>query len=275
MPGVLLSPVTGRPIEHHAGGKPIEIPDLNDLRAAQIAAQIESRGAIDYDSMTLVGDRIAATRGKEREGWKEIFGNLEKGWHYGTNGPRNSLQTWHENLYCTIADGAQVLNTVTETIMVPNFLLQTGYLYPGRSLRYTLYFDFSTVITTPGTMTLRLRWNGVAGTVLAASGAFAPDPTAAGTAISGMVQFLMVCRSIGAAGNIMTMGILNLGDYDDASAAALKANVDMSVIPTSAPAQVAVDTTVSAPPLSPTVAFSVATATTQLTTHLALLETLS
>jgi hypothetical protein len=48
----------------------------------------------------------------------------------------------------------------------------------------------------------------------------------------------------------------------------------MGVVPVSAPAAVSIDTTI-AKALSPTVQFSVATATTQLVNHIAILESLN
>lgn len=175
-----------------------------------------------------------------------------------------------------VADGAQVLNTTTETIMVPDFTFAADYMEVGDAFKYTLFFDWSSVVTTPGTVTFRLRWGGVAGTpILAASGAYAPDPTAAGTTISGWVEYYLVCRTTGATGSFFCMGRMNLQDFDDASAAAIVGNLNMGVIPVSAPAAAtSADTTV-AKALSPTVAFSVATATTQLTNHLAFLESLN
>lgn len=175
-----------------------------------------------------------------------------------------------------IADGAQVLNTTTETIMVPDFTFAADYMEIGDAFKYTLFFDWSSVITTPGTATFRLRWGGVAGTpILAASGAYAPDPTAAGTTISGWIEYYLVCRATGTAGSFFCMGRMNLQDFDDATATTLKGNLDMGVIPVSAPAAATSADTTTAKALSPTVAFSVATATTQLTNHLAFLESLN
>lgn len=173
-----------------------------------------------------------------------------------------------------IADGTQVIASTSETIMCPDFTFAADYLEVGDVLKYTLWFDFSTVITTPGTMTFRLRWGGVGGVSLAASGAYAPDPTAANTVVSGKVEWVMVCRGTGAVGSAFVMGNADLGDYDDASAATLAANLSMNMIPSTTPAAVAIDTT-TAKALSPTVQFSVTTATTQLTNHIALLESLN
>jgi len=195
----------------------------------------------------------------------------------GRLGPTASSVAWRDVLTprrVLTSDGAQVLNTVTETIMVPDFSFAADSLEVGDAFQYTLFGDLSTVITTPGTITMRLRWGGVAGTVLAASGAFAPDPTAASTTLSYYVEYWVVCRATGASGSLFAMGRMQLHDFDDASATTLKGNLDMGMIPTSAPAAVTVNTT-TANALSPTVQFSVATATTQLTNHLAILESLN
>jgi len=175
-----------------------------------------------------------------------------------------------------VADGAIISNITTETIMVPDFTFAADYLEVGDVLKYTLFFGWSTVITTPGTLTLRLRWGGVGGAILAVSGAFAPDPTAGSTSVTGKVEYVMVCRSTGTAGSAVTIGhMIPGGDFDDASATTLKGNLDMLMIPTSAPGTpVAIDTTI-AKALSPTAQFSVATSPTNLTNYIALLESLN
>jgi len=191
--------------------------------------------------------------------------------------PKASSVGWRDLLTprrVLVAEGAQVLNTTTETIMVPDFTLAADYLEAGDVLKYTLFFDISTVITTPGTVTFRLRWGGVAGVVLAASGAYAPDPTSASTDLTGWIEYYMICKSTGATGSARTMGRMNIVDFDDATVTTLKGNLDMGVIPVSAVADVSIDTT-TAKALSPTVQFSVATATTQLTNSIALLESLN
>ena len=212
----------------------------------------------------------------ERSSIDAIVGNLERGWTYSKGmEPRASLQGWSEVLMSTISDGTQVLNTVTETIMVPNFQLGANYLRPGSLLKWTVLFDLSTVITTPGTITFRLR-HGInaapaSNTALATSGAFAPDPDAASANVTGMLEYWMVCRGNGAAASSYTMGRVQWNDYDDATVTSIIGNLNMEMIPVSAPAAVNIDTTV-ANFTQPSVTFSVATATTQLTSHIAMLE---
>lgn len=194
----------------------------------------------------------------------------------GKSGPTASGVTWRDTLTprrVLVADGAQVLNTTSETIMCPDYTFAADALEVGDAFKYTLIGHISTV-TTPGTITFRLRWGGVGGTSLAASGAFAPDPTAAATTLSYCVEWYAVCRSTGTSGSILAAAKIEWSDYDDASTTTLKGNLDMRLAPTSAPAGVSVDTT-TAKALSPTVQFSVSTATTQLTNVFALLESLN
>lgn len=188
--------------------------------------------------------------------------------------PRASIQSWEEVLAVTVADGTQVLNTVTETVMTPDVTLPANYLYQGRMLKYTLWFSVSTVITTPGTITFRLRYGGVAGTVMAASAAYAPDPTAALTTRTGYIEWHFLCRAVGTAAASLAFGRLHMNNVDDASATTVQGNLNSFAIPQNAPATANINTT-TANALSPTVQFSVATATTQLTTLLAVLEALT
>jgi hypothetical protein len=184
--------------------------------------------------------------------------------------PRNSIQTWEEALYAPTADGTAVTGS-SEAIMVPIFTLPANYLYVGRMLKWTLIGRQSTVITTPGTITLRLSYSatGLGAVALATSGAFAPDPTAAATNLTWMVEWWTMCRSTGTAGTAIAAGRVEWTDYDDASLTTVVGNLGMRMAPTSAPATAAIDTTV-ARALSPTYQSSVATAS--MTTHMALLE---
>ena len=178
--------------------------------------------------------------------------------------PRRILQT----------DGTQVIATTSETVMCPDYTFAADALEVGDAFVYDLWGNMSTVITTPGTVTFRLRWGGVGGTTLAASGAFAPDTTAASTTVSYRVTWVVVCRSLGATGSLFAMGQIGWNDFDDTSAATIVGNLNMGFAPVSAPAATTVST-VAAAALSPTVQFSVTTATTQLTNHIAILESIN
>lgn len=241
--GILLDPITGKPawddrrLERMAeGGVPAHV--LENLARARADSEAERMAALN--------------------------GGLVRG-------ARASRQGWQELIYCPIADGTAVTAS-SETIMVPDYTLPANYMTVGKALRYTVFFRHSSAITTPGTFTLRLRWGGVAGVALAASGAFAPDPTAAATNLSMMVQYWLVCRTDGATGTFFTMGNVTWNDFDDATVTTLQGNLNMLMIPTSGAATATVDTT-TAKAISPTYQASVTTAS--MTAHLAFLESLN
>ncbi len=188
-----------------------------------------------------------------------------------------SKNTYVQALQVDIADGTQILNNTTEAILCPDFAFAANdsRIYPGATWRVTCYWDASFVITTPGTLIFKLRWGGVSGTILAQSGAYAPDPTAALANRSGWVEFLTTWRTIGSAGSSFTMGRMGINDVDDASASTLQGNLAMFTIPTSAPAVVGSLDTTAAANLSVTAKFSVNTSGTQITNHLRTLELLN
>lgn len=182
-------------------------------------------------------------------------------------------QTYMQPLQIDIADGAQILNTVTETILFPDyqFAANDPLLHQSAVIRTTVFGDSSFVITTPGTLIFALRWGGVAGTVLATTGAYAPDPTAALANRAWMVQFVTVVRSIGAAGSMYTMGTFSIADVDDATVTTLQGNLNMFVFP-NVPAVVSALDTTTAKALSVTAKHSVNTATTQSTGRIRMIE---
>lgn len=197
-----------------------------------------------------------------------VLDNLKKASQDSAFNPRGSMQAWEEVIYVTLADGA-TLTPAAEGIMVPDFTLPANYLYPGRLLKYTLMGRQSSAITTPGTFTLRERWGGLAGTVLAASGAFAPDTVAAATNLTFMVEWWLLCRATGSAGSAVGWGRINWSDHNGASLATLTANIDMDIAPVATPGATTINTT-TANALTPTYQPSLATAS--MTCHVGILE---
>ncbi len=125
-----------------------------------------------------------------------------------------SLQTWEEALYASIADATQISNSTAETIMVPDTSIPANYWYPGRTLKATLKGALSCVVTTPGTLTLRARYGGVAGTLLAASAALSLNIVAKTNSQVSM-EFLLTCRANGwsaTSGSLWTTGQACLGE---------------------------------------------------------------
>ena len=214
-------------------------------------------------------------RAKTDSRFLTVLENLDHGWTYPDL--RASRYDYEEMITperVVCADGVEITNTVTETIMCPDFTFAGDSIERGMVFKYTLLFDFS-MQAAANTLTLRLRWGGVGGTALATSGAFAPDPTGASTAVSAMVEYWIVVRSDGAAGSMFTMGRMTMNDFDDATATTLQGNLNMMMLPVSAPSAVGSLDTTTSKALSPTAAFSAAAATNELTNHIAILESLN
>ena len=179
-------------------------------------------------------------------------------------------------LLVDVADGAQILNTVTETIVAPDFTFAAGdsRLYQSAAFNIRCKFDVSNVVTTPGTLTLRIRWGGVAGTVLATTGAIALSIVARSN-YSGTLDADLVWRSIGSAGSAFCMGLVTLNDVPVAADSLPQSLYTMTSAGANSPAVVSSLDTTTSKALSVTAQFSVATATTQLTNHIRILKAIS
>lgn len=246
------------------------------------ATLLDSKGRVEHDDpkfnspgilWACAGNEIAE-RGGDLQVPDHIKRNLDRAAEVaGPFEPRNSLQTWEECLYNPLSDGTAV-TAAAETTIFPIFTFPANYFYPGRTVKWTVMGRQSTAITTPGTITFKLSYSaaGTGAVTVVSSGAFAPDPTAAATNLTFMLEFWVVTRTSGTAGTMMGFGRIEWSDYDDATTATLKGNLDMRLAPTSAPATAAVDTTV-ARTLNPTYTSSVATAS--MTGHVGILEAIT
>ncbi len=184
------------------------------------------------------------------------------------------VQGWEETLESTTADGTQISNSTTETIICPDFNIPAYYMAPGRTLRIWAFGVMSNVVTTPGTLTVWVRWGGVAGTVLVTSAAQGLDTTARTNSIWAM-QTVIVCRTAGATGTFMSGGIFWGNVLSSTAANLLPALLGSAGTPlASGNAAVTVNTT-TANLLSCTSKFSVSTSPTNLTCQQRLIEALN
>lgn len=118
-----------------------------------------------------------------------------------------SRQYWSETLVWATASGTAVANTTTETILFPNVTIPANYMQDGRALRITAYGGYGTTATP--TLAFKLRWGGVAGTVIAATGAFTTTSGTGGGASMTAAWYLeatIQVRSNGSSGTLMTNG---------------------------------------------------------------------
>ena len=171
---------------------------------------------------------------------------------------------WVETLDSIIADGTQISNSTSETIVCPDFNIPAYYMVPGRTLEIVACGVMSNVVTTPGTLTFRVRWGGVGGTLLCASAALALDTTARTNSAWRLVAEV-VCRSAGSSGSFLSDGLVHNNTLSSTAANLLPSLMGSAGNPlASANAAVTVDTT-TAKLLSVTAQFSVSTNPTNLT----------
>ena len=81
-----------------------------------------------------------------------------------------SRQAWSELIAVSVASGTAIHTTTTETIIFPDVTIPANYMQDGRVLHLIAYGGYVTTATP--TLQFRLRWGGVSGTVLAATGTF-------------------------------------------------------------------------------------------------------
>lgn len=184
-------------------------------------------------------------------------------------------------LLVDIADGAQILNTTTQSFMAPSYAFgaNDSRIYQGAAFEIECWFDISNVVTTPGTVRFRVKRlaaGGAAttGSVLADSGTIAMDTTARSN-YSGHLKATLVWRSIGSAGSAFCQGYVLLNNVPVGAAADPQGLYFMGSAGENVPAVVGSLDTTTAWDLGVTAEFSVSTATTQLTNHIRILKAVS
>lgn len=127
----------------------------------------------------------------------------------------------------------------TEALLVPDVPVLANFMYPGRLLHGRVFGKASCVVTTPGTQTFKLRWGGIAGTVLATSAALTQN-VAAQTDDTWLFDFYVQCISAGVLGTFLTYGHFVRGNR----AVGALADITPDLIPATGLANVVVDSTV-------------------------------
>lgn len=115
------------------------------------------------------------------------------------------MQSWQQTLISAQIAGTQISNSAAATTLLPPaalFTLPANFLSVGSVLRVTGTAQVSNVVTTPGTLTLDLRFGG---TVVFNGGAMQMSTTAH-TTLPLWFEILLTCRTIGTAANFMGQG---------------------------------------------------------------------
>lgn len=184
-----------------------------------------------------------------------------------------SRQFWQEALTWATADGAAIANTTTETIIFPNVTIPANYMADGRILQLNAFGRLSTTGTP--TIRWRLRWGGVAGTVLWDSGTIT---NASGvTAVTWGTQLFIQTRANGSSGSLFVMGTQLLGGGAAPTVGSATGAPAVGVFGSAGddtPAAVTVDLTADTA-LSLTGQWSAASASNTLTGHISVLESMN
>jgi hypothetical protein len=240
-------------------GRPEFLPPFHD-RPPEMAGMARTLGTWvnpDVDHERFLFDAPAHIRASLDRA-KMLAGPLE---------PR-AASGWQASISRLDGDGTAITGVTTEQLLVPDYTVPGGFIYGGKQIKYVLWGRQSSVITTPGTFTIRLRWGGIAATALITSKAQRLRTASAATNAASQIEMLVTWRRAGPAAVAIGMGMCALSG---ASGAAGEATAD-SVWP-DAPAEVTGLTTVAATALSATGQFSISTGAW--TTHMARVEDLT
>lgn len=119
-----------------------------------------------------------------------------------------SRQSWQEALISADTGGTAVSNTTTATSLLTNnaahakFTLPANHFAVGRQLYVLVAGRISNIVTTPGTLTLSLRFGA---TTVFTSSAMALNTTAK-TNVAWTAWILLTCREVGSTANLMGQG---------------------------------------------------------------------
>lgn len=117
-----------------------------------------------------------------------------------------SIQLWNERFITSGEDGSALTNSTTATSILPasrKFTLPSYFFDgTGKELRIRASGRISTVVTTPGTLTLDVRF----GSVVVFNGGAMTLNTTAQTNVGWILDVRLVCRAIGAGTSANMLG---------------------------------------------------------------------
>lgn len=152
-----------------------------------------------------------------------------------------SMQTFDETLVSLTSAATAVANTLTETIMVPDYTFPANYFYQGRTIRGTIMGQVSNVVTAVPTLTFRIRMGAATlGTVLVSD--VGTCNATANTNLTWRKEFTLTCQTSGTAGTAMCMGIHWMPQLTAGAAVGQVAYPNL--FPNSAPVTAAINTTI-------------------------------
>jgi hypothetical protein len=109
------------------------------------------------------------------------------------------MQSWQSILISAQSDGTALNTSTTETSILPTqariVLPANFFTYPGQTLRMRAMGRVSNIVTTPGTLTFKTKFN-TTPIAVASSGALALN-VAAKTSVTWILDWDLTCRTVG------------------------------------------------------------------------------
>lgn len=181
-----------------------------------------------------------------------------------------SLQTWQETLISAQVDGTALNTSTTATSIIPaaaKLVLPANFFAIGKVLRVSSRGRISNIVTSPGTLTLDIRFGS---TVVFNGGAVSLNTTAK-TNVSFEFEAILTCRAIGTSANLIGVGsLISESVVGSGSGTALSA-----LLPASAPAVGSSFDSTAAQTVDHFATFSVSNASNSIQVHEYLLEALN
>lgn len=153
-------------------------------------------------------------------------------------GVRMSAGIWDELIYEQMGNGP-TLTAAAEALLVQDVNIPMNYMVARRVLGVVMWGKASNAVTTPGTITFRIRWGGIGGVVLVASAALTQNIIVQ-TDKTWWLWAEIQCQTEGATGTFLTAGTMERGNQ----AAAVVADMTPDMLPAASLAPVTVDTTI-------------------------------
>jgi hypothetical protein len=182
------------------------------------------------------------------------------------------MQTWMETIAAGTTDSVAVANTVTETTIAPvnaKIVLPSNYFdRSGASLRLLAGGRISTVVTSPGTLTFKVKL----GATAAATFTTGTLNTTAQTNAVWWLEWYLTARTNGSATSFMHIAQLMSAALANA---ATNPPIPTAVYPTTAPAVGATFDGTVANTLDVTAQWSVANAANSIQTHMLMVQSLN
>lgn len=146
-----------------------------------------------------------------------------------------SMQTWQELLISGQSAGPTLSNSVTPTSILPahaKFTLPTNYFSVGKMLRILVVGQLSNIVTTPGTLTLDVRF----GSTIVFNGGAMQFSTTAHTTLPFWCEILLTCRAVGSTANLIGQGFITSQALSLTAVADSTTSPATLLIPNTAPA---------------------------------------